>query len=448
MLQGYVDSISPDKRMLSGWVQLGRNGDEPYLRLDRGGEEAGSTVFGPERSDVRAARGIANNSFTLTLEEPLDTKSLVAKTHQVRATVDGETSTISMSSKTEVGLIADFAKEAATNTAGAREAILEALSKPEQTLSKHVDEVRITAESGDLSYLPFPVGLRSSNDVAQIGREGHLFLTGGNNALRDQYVERTSAAEKTALEAKAHRWAAAITTASRALDELGIHFLQVVIPEKLTALRHLAPLPISGPTQLYRRVDQLMNDSPHYVSFLDMFENWSHDIEGWQRNDTHCSPAGSLAMTRALLERLPGCDPGILDGIELTDTVYRDGDLSAKFFDIPLWDKQHVPAPDAFDDSDIELVYSHSPGNFVDSHNIWINKRAPIKKKVLVFGNSFFGGVTSPSRLGWWFSRLFSEYNMMWVNTVDMDLVKDVRPDFVIAQTIERFMGRPPELVE
>ncbi|GAA2141748.1 hypothetical protein GCM10009825_30600 [Arthrobacter humicola] len=445
MLQGYVDMISLDKRKLTGWVQLGRYGEEPHLQLGRHGDHAGSVIFGSERPDVRAARGIANTAFTLTFEDPLDIKSFILKTLQVTATVDGEISTIPLSSSAEVGLIADFVKQAATNTAGAREAILEALHIPDFTLSKHIDEVRETAESGDLSYIAFPVGLRSSNDVAQIGRDGHLFLTGGNNALRDQYVEPKNAAEQTALEEKAQRWVSTIRSTSRALNDMGIPFLQIVIPEKLTALRHLAPLPISGPTPLYRRVNELMDSTPDYLSFLDMFDNWSGDIEGWQRNDTHCSPAGSLAMARSILERLPDCHPGVLAGIELTGTVYRDGDLSAKFFDIPLWDRQHVPAPGSLDDSEIELAYSYNPGNFVDSHNIWINNRAPIKKKVLVFGNSFFGGVTSPTRLGWWFARLFSEYNMKWVNTVDMDLVKDVRPDFVIAQTIERFMVRPPE---
>jgi hypothetical protein len=82
------------------------------------------------------------------------------KTLQLTATIDGEVSTIPLSAKAEVGLIADFVKESVANSAGAREAILEALQVPESTISQHIDEVRESAESGDLSYLGFPVGLR------------------------------------------------------------------------------------------------------------------------------------------------------------------------------------------------------------------------------------------------------------------------------------------------
>ena len=446
MLKGYVDSISPGKLSLTGWVQVGEGGEVPDLWLDLDGERAGLAAFGAERADVLSALGLANRSFTLTLETPLQSQNLLAKAHQVVAVADGVRSFIPLGGHAYHQLMADFVRVAAATVSGTREAILEALDVKEQSLSKHFEEVRKSSEAGELSYLGFPVGLRSSDDIGQIGRDGHLFLTGGSNALRDQYSEPKDAAAEALLEKRAGMWAAAIRANSQSLDELGIPFLQVVIPEKLTALRHIAPLAINGPTPLYRRLDELMANESNYLSFLNMFENWSGDIGAWQRNDTHCSPAGSLAMTRELLDRLPGCDPSILDEVELTGTVYRNGDLAPKFFDIPLWDMQHIPAPGTLGDPEIELAFSYTPGNFVGSHNIWTNASAPIKKKVVVFGNSFFGAVHSPTRLSWWFSRLFSEYHMKWENTVDMDYVKDVRPDYVIAQSIERFLVRPPAM--
>lgn len=447
MLQGYVDSISPDKLTLKGWVQVGEHGEEPRVRLDCNGDETGTAVFGPERQDVRSARGIANRAFTLTLNEPLDNKSAILKAHRVAAVVDGVCSTIPMGARAQVQLIADFASESAANTAGAREAILEALQVKELTLSKHLDEVRKTAQAGSLSYLGFPVGLRSSNDTAQIGRDGHLFLTGGTNALRDQYQWPTDQNGRVFLEETAQQWVTAFQTNNRLLHEMGIPFLQVVIPEKLTSLRHLAPVPIEGPTPLYARIDQLMDGEPYYVSFLEMFDNWDFEISGWQRNDTHCSPAGSLAMARAMLAALPDCDPAILDGVQLTGEKYENGDLADKFFDIPLWDRHYTPAPGTLGEPIVELAYRHSPGNFVGSHHIWTNKNAPIHKKIVVFGNSFFGGsVENPARLSWWFSRLFSEYHLRWENTVDIEYINDVRPDYVVAQTIERFLKRPPAI--
>ncbi len=443
MLQGYIDSISPDKLSLSGWVQLGEKGEEPALRLESGTECAGVTHFGAERPDVRSARGVANVSFTLTLEDPVQPEQLISKAHQVTAEVNGAKSFIPLGGNAYHRMLADFVKAAAA-VPGARKAVLDALDAKESTLATHLSEVRKTAEAGELSFLGFPVGLRSSDDIAQIGMDGHLFLTGGSNALRDQYPEPGTAGQEAKLEATASKWAAVISDNVRALGELEIPFLQVVIPEKLTALRHLAPLPIPGPTPLFRRLDELMADEPRYLSFLQLFENWTGELSAWQKNDTHCSPAGSLAMAKALLAALPGCDQQALDHVELSDIVYRNGDLAGKFFDIPLWDKQYVPGPEVFAGSEIKLVHSYSPGHFVGSHNIWANDAAPIKKKIVVFGNSFFGAVTSPTRLSWWFARLFSEYHLKWENNVDLDYVKDVRPDYVVSQTIERFLIRPP----
>ncbi|MHA7219708.1 alginate O-acetyltransferase AlgX-related protein [Arthrobacter sp. MDT1-48-3] len=366
------------------------------------------------------------------------------------AEADGACSMIQLGGKAFHQMIADFVKTASANTRGTRDVILDALQAGTGTgvapLSKYAHEVVSAGSAGELSFLGFPVGLRSGDDVAQIGREGHLFLTGGSNALRDQYLEPQDQAGAAALEAKARQWEGALSASGQALKTLGIPFLTAVIPEKLTALRHLAPIPVAGPTPLYTRVNELLAASPNHLDLLPVFDNWDSEIEGWQRNDTHCSPAGSLAITRAMMDCLPGCNRETLNGIRLNDVVYRNGDLAGKFFDIPLWDKQYRPAPEALGPTAIENTYSFSPGHFVGSHNVWKNAAAPNKKKVVVFGNSFFGGVESPTRLGWWFSRLFEEYHMKWENAVDLDYVREVRPDYVIFQTIERFLVRPPKM--
>lgn len=445
MLQGYVDSISPDQLTLKGWVQLGAKGQDPLLQLDRNGTLVGEVVFGPERADVRNAKCIANKSFTLTLDAPLDNKGAVLGTHRVTAFADSKSSDIPMGARAHLGLMADFVRESAAITPGAREAMIEALDVKDLSLSTHILEVQRDGEAGNLSYLGFPVGLRSNNDTAQIGKDGHLFLTGGNNALRDQYVPPKDPAGREALEETAHQWVSGFQVNSWLLNDMGIPFVQAIIPEKLTALRHLAPIPITGPTPLFARINQLMSREPYYRNLLETFDAWDGEISGWQRHDTHCSPAGSLAIARVILEALPGCDASVLDGVQLTGETYFNGDLADKFFDIPLWDRHCTPAPGTLGDPAVELAYHHSPGNDVGSHAVWMNKNAPIKKRVVVFGNSFFGwDVENPARLSWWFARLFSEYHLKWGNTVDMNYVSQTRPDYVVSQTIEQFLPRPP----
>lgn len=444
MLQGYIDKISPDRLTLAGWVEVDADGLAPTLYLDRGGDREGTVVFGDEREDVKLAKGVGNRRFTLTLDEPLDYHGVLSKAHTVSAVSDFVRSVIPWGGHARTQIVSAIVKEEASKVPGMRDAILQLFGQETSTLAKYLGEVRASAQAGELSYLGFPVGLRSSNDVAQIGRNGHLFLTGGSNALRTQYEEPANSSAAAALEGTARQWADAFTTTRGLLRDRGTPFLQILIPEKLTALRHLAPFAVEGPTPLYRRVDELLAVEPEHLSFLRMFEDWDDEICAWQKNDTHCSPAGSLAMARAVLARLPGCDPALLSDVRLTHIVYRNGDLTEKFFDIPIWDKQYQPAPDTFGDPRIEHVYSHVPGHFVGSRHVWRNADAPIDKKVVVFGNSFFGSVDQPTRLSWWFARLFREYHLRWDNFVDLDYVQAVNPDYVLFQTIERFLVRPP----
>lgn len=445
MIQGYVDVISKDGQTLTGWVQTSASGQKPILALaTQNGQRVGSVAFGPERVDVTGALGIPNRSFTLTLDSPVDGHSLLVKASYVVADMNGESTRISLGGHAYHNLMGRFVKYAASNIKGTREVIVKALDIKEQSLSKHIDEVKVGGESGNLSYIGFPVGLRSSDGIAQIGKSGQMFLVGGSNALREQYREPATSTENDALQDKAQAWMDSIRISDETLGSLGIPFLQLVIPEKLTVLRHLAPFSVTGPTPLYRRLDELMTDEPHYLSFLKLFDCLPNKEDAWLANDTHCSPAGSLEMARALLRRLPGCDESLLDNVEFSDSTYRDGDLSGKFFDIPIWVKQRTPGQETFSGAKITHEYEFNPGHFVGSHNIWKNETAPIKKKLVVFGNSFFGGVASPTRLGWWMSRLFSEYHMKWQNTVDVEYVEKTQADFVIAQTIERFLVRPP----
>jgi hypothetical protein len=443
MLQGYVESLSADRLRLTGWVQL-NDGETVPLFLDRAGNQDGTTVFGTERADVREARGIANRSFVLTLAAPLGYVDAYTKTHKVAARLDDDLIFLPLTSQAHKQIISGMVTEA-LRTSGVREAVLESLGVEDLGLSKHIDAVKSAGASGDLSPIGFPVGLLSPSGTAQIGRDGHLFLTGGSNALREQYEAPKNETAAQQLESRAQQWVALFRKTQRELLDLGIPFVQSIIPEKLTALRHLAPIAVPGPTPLYQRVSELMGDAPYYVDMLPLFETWGDNVCGWQKNDSHCSPAGSLAMAKALLASLPGCDHRVLDDVQLTGEAYLDGDLSNKFFNIPIWDRHHIPEPGTLGSSAIKQAYAHTPDNFVGSHFVWKNEDAPIQRTVVVFGNSFFGSsVENPARLGWWFARLFSEYHFRWENTVDVEYVRSTHPDFVIAQTIERFLVRPP----
>lgn len=178
------------------------------------------------------------------------------------------------------------------------------------------------------------------------------------------------------------------------------------------------------------------------------FENWENPIPPWPKNDSHNSAAGSLAIVRALLAALSVCDASLLADVPLTSRSFSDGDLAQRFFGIPLWDEYYDPDPEFFRESEKTIAntvaYNPKKGH-LGTHMVWENNNAPIKKSVVVFGNSFFGqSANSPAKLGWWFARLFTEYHLVWKPEIDYDYLEKSKPDVVIAQSIERFLGRLP----
>lgn len=64
---------------------------------------------------------------------------------------------------------------------------------------------------------------------------------------------------------------------------------------------------------------------------------------------------------------------------------------------------------------------------------------------MLEFGNSFFGNGDHSGKLFWWYSRLFQDFMFVWSPQIDWGLVSEYQPDYLLAQTIERFLTRVPE---
>lgn len=135
MLQGYVDSISPDKLTLTGWIQVDPSGQPPALHFDRNGEVSGAAVFGHERADVVASLGVPNRVFTLSLDEPAESHHLLAKSHHVAAVVDGVRSPVQLGGRAYHQMMADFVTTASANSSGTREVILDALQVKESGLA-------------------------------------------------------------------------------------------------------------------------------------------------------------------------------------------------------------------------------------------------------------------------------------------------------------------------
>lgn len=304
-----------------------------------------------------------------------------------------------------------------------------------------------------LSPLWFPVGLRSADGQVVMGRDGHLFLLAGSNgevarlgedpAQRDRLVEAWCAR----IEARRTRCAAA-----------GIRFVQLIVPEKSSLVPDLLPDPTQGgPSPVLLALEEAVAADPRLaactVSGLGALRaaaraRQDHPAAMVRRLDSHPSPAGMHALARAVLARLGAATPDL--GTRFVRPRLGDGDLRVHFLPEPCFEE--VPhAPDralARFGAEPALVEAHVPehGGHVGRWELARTAGAPSPARLLAFGNSVCGTVAARQNLlSGWLARWFAEYRFHWQPELDWAAVEASRPDIVLCQTVERFMGRVPE---
>ena len=297
-------------------------------------------------------------------------------------------------------------------------------------------ELELTTE---YSEVRLPVGLMSAASVATVGRDGHLFLVGGSNNLLGRYLA-DDADEQDELAAE---WARIVVQRTERFAGRAT-FLQMFIPEKSSALPKLFPFAVASPLPIYCKTMAKM-ESDGRLPVLDCYPFLRDDEACFRKLNSHLSSRGCLEVFRAVLKalELPPVQP-----ITFGARSYEPSDLGIHFFGRRI-------AEQLSDDLARDQPGLHGEGLVLQSEQrverhvgtraTWRNATAPINKKVVAFANSFFEVGRAPTALSWWFARWFSEYHFIWDPNVDYDYVERVRPDIVIAQTIERFLYVVPK---
>lgn len=299
------------------------------------------------------------------------------------------------------------------------------------------------------SPIEVPLGHLSLDGTALVGRQGCLFLVGGSNSVLDQYLADP---EHPALVEAAARWLDRVSERRAACDALGARFLQLVVPEKLGVVRDLFPWTIPAASPLLGRIEAAVSRAPglarSYVSGLSVLGtlDLGSRCDSVRRIDSHLSCQGIVRILQATLDAM---------GVSLPrpPTQWKEvlvtGDLAERFFGVPLFETIRLPA-DAFCDAlsgGVALAEAHDPpnGGHVGTRYVWRNAAAPVPIKVVAFGNSYFERGGDAGALSWWFARLFAEFHFVWDPRMDADYVAAEKPDWVICQTVERFLPSVPE---
>jgi len=280
---------------------------------------------------------------------------------------------------------------------------------------------------------PGRIGEISDDRSAIVGRDGWCFIYEGSNNYRSAYHDHR-------LVPLAEQWARLIEQRQSFCDSLGTRFIQIIVPNKATLMPEYFPEHIgSGMTTV---LQNLLNASPVANLLCPFKEMRQPSVREtfFRRNDSHLTLAGSAFLAKLILD-VAELDIGDVPRVEVCK-VSHAGDLGSKF-SVPIVEVFHAPRFDIglLDQKKIEKTCEVVIEGFNGTRQSFHNPGAPIKKTVLVFGNSFFE--RNPSwGISPLFIALFENFHFIWTPRFYEEEVRSLNPDLVLSQTCERFLNR------
>ena len=277
-----------------------------------------------------------------------------------------------------------------------------------------------------------PLGTISRDLSAVVGKNGWLFLFGGGNDYYRQYAT-------TAVDAQgiADEWLELYRCRESKIRELGVRPVQIILPNKIGRYRDHFPFPTFDRfTGAFRAIHDVLPE----FALADLFDATVEDV--FYKADSHLNIYGNHVLYRWLLRRM-GVDNVPIPYATTSKKMLKLGDLGNKF-EPNILEVCSVPDLGIGRDRATKIFERVPPkGGNVGYRAVWRNEHAPIDRRVCVFGNSFFERGQFGT-LSWFMKETFSWFCFNWTDRVEYSLIKKDRYDFVIAQTIERFLPRVP----
>jgi hypothetical protein len=310
--------------------------------------------------------------------------------------------------------------------------VLKRLISDEVNPSESIEFKMTELMSGELSEFYLQAGLKSKSGEAITGKSGQLFLHGGSNHVDELFLQSDIHREK------APCWLALFEQRQAKALLSGYQYLQIVIPEKQSLLGDLYYRKVSGSSKLLQDIERTNNNS--YFSVIEALSKYSaQDL--FFRTDSHLNANGTFLLFKEIMVRL-GLD--INDELEFNRSKHVVGDLGRKYHPITMWEISNTTRDLPKDNRTVEYNFSPPKKTHMGRQIHWVNPHAPIKKKIQIYGNSFAGAGTKQHDLTFWFSHYFEECYFIWAAAFNDELITKFKPDFVIGQSIERFLRLVP----
>lgn len=269
---------------------------------------------------------------------------------------------------------------------------------------------------------------RSVNTPAgiTIGKDGYLFLTGGNHDVIKLFTGESPPDERSP-----NIYANNIINRQRFCSARDITYKSVVFPEKLQALREYHDIEVES---VYEK---------HYIPALERnsISNQSYPLEpiknvlGFFKTDTHLNLAGMVAATKSILKDTLISNNDIESYIRAINQCAQRGafcgDLGRKF-EPKIEETAERGRPCGKQTILNNGMQSGNDGLMILAEN----PEALHDVKLLIFGDSFFRQLIP--HLGYFFK------NIIFLRTryFHSDIVKSVSPSIVFSGLAERYLSR------
>ena len=288
---------------------------------------------------------------------------------------------------------------------------------------------------------------RIENDIL-VGRDGWLFLWGGNNAAHRFYTDRGYFTG-----AQVRDWAALLARREDRLAAVGTRYLHLVVPDKISLYpeRITARMPCFDRHPAAALARSLAGRGLPYLDLLPVLGGPEKDANFFL-TDSHWRHPGCLAAYRAVLAAL---------GLSEAEQDFSDRRRGSRDMALDLGGKLDPPVLELAEfvpvlsraqrvHANHLIRYNESRGfaegspHFVGCQAVYRNS-APdaCPMRVVVFGDSY--SEFRPHLLTAMLAETFAELHFVWSTSLDHDYIARVAPDIVITEIAERFCIRLPD---
>jgi len=260
------------------------------------------------------------------------------------------------------------------------------------------------------------------------GRDGWLFLTNDTNDSQLQWT-----GQRRYGPGVLDKWRSEIATRIELLGSLcPAPYLFVVAPNKESVHPEFLPenLAPSERRPIHDFIDAV-SDLTRVFWPVDELRAWSLLLDVYPKVDTHWTDFGGFCIARALAARLPGLSVPSLADCNLR-VQRRTGDLGSKLAP-PRQGAWSIAEPKS---ATSRVVFDNGLSN--NGRIIISEKPGPTRTRGLVFGDSFFYAILPFLR------EAVDRLVFIHAYSVDLEIVAHERPDFVLSETVERFLIEPP----